>query len=135
MLPPLLVALFLAAHGLLHASFVSPRPAPTSGGPEWPFDLAHSAILGSIGVGEAGSRAIGVALLAVIVLGYVVAALAVVGIGPAAMFVPSIVTGTVASLVMLALFFHPWLVLGIVIDVVLLAAVLAAGWRPGSSAL
>jgi hypothetical protein len=33
-------------------------------------------------------------------------------------------------LLLLLLFFHPWLTLGIVIDVALLWAVLVAGWRP-----
>ena len=77
----------------------------------------------------------GVVLLVAVLAGYAVAALAVIGIVPAAAFVPAIVVGSAASIAMLGLFFHPWLVLGFVIDGVLLWAVLAGGWRPGETAL
>jgi hypothetical protein len=43
-----------------------------------------------------------------------------------------VAVGAIASLALLVLFFHPWLVLGVVIDVVLLWAVLAARWVPDS---
>jgi hypothetical protein len=40
------------------------------------------------------------------------------------------VAGAATSLVTLLLFFHPWLVLGVLIDVVLLWSVIGAGWTP-----
>lgn len=129
-MPPLLAALLLAAHGLVHASFLSPRPPAKPGSPQWPFDLAHSWLLTPMGVGASVTRPIGIVLLVVVVAGYLAAALALIGILPA-LFVPGVVVGSVASIVMLALFFHRWLVLGFAIDAVLLWAVLANGWRPG----
>ncbi len=135
MLPPLLVAAFLLAHGLMHASFVSPRPPATAGGPQWPLDLAHSWALTPLGIDESGTRAIGLALLAIIVGGFGIAALATVGIAPSSAFVGGIVAGAGGSVAMLALFFHPWLVLGVVIDVALLWATLVAAWRPGQTGL
>ena len=41
-----------------------------------------------------------------------------------------VVTGAAASLLLLSLFFHPWLVIGVAIDVVLLYLVLVTGWDP-----
>jgi hypothetical protein len=135
MIPPLIVAVFLVAHGLIHASFVSPRPPATAGGPQWPFDLSQSWALSPLGLEAGASRVIGMVLLAVVLGGFVVAGLSVAGIAPASVFVGAVAVGAVASIVMLALFFHPWLVLGVVIDVVLLWATLAASWRPGQAAI
>ena len=129
-MPSFVIALFLAAHGLLHASFVSPTPPATAGGPQWPFSLAHSWLLGPLGL-DAAAKPIGIALLVVVLAGYLIAALSVVGILPAPLFVPAVVAGSVASAVMLVLLFHPWLVLGLLIDAVLLWSVLANGWLPG----
>jgi hypothetical protein len=54
---------------------------------------------------------------------------------PDSLFGPWIVLGSLASLVMLVQFFHPWLVLRILIDGVLMWPVLIANWRPGQAAL
>lgn len=134
-MPAFVVALFLVAHGLIHASFVSPTPPAKAGAPQWPFDLAHSWLLSPIGLDAPVTRAIGIALVVAVVAAYAVAALAVVGILPASLVVPAVVLGSVASILMLAAYFHPWLVLGLVIDAVLLWAVLANGWRPGGAGL
>jgi hypothetical protein len=134
-LPSFVIALLLAAHGLLHASFVSPAPPATAGGPQWPFDLAHSRLLSPAGLGASATRAIGIALLAVVLAGYLAAALSVVGILPGSLFVPAVVAGSVASAAMLVVFFHRWLVFGLLIDAVLLWAVLVTGWLPGEAGL
>jgi len=131
MLVSIIVAIFLAAHALIHTGFVSARPAPTPGAPPWPFDLGHSWALGSLGVDEPVTRVIGTGLLVVLMLAYAVAALAVLGVVPTGLFVPAIAIGSVASLAMLGVFFHPWLLIGIAIDLVLLWATLVGGWRPG----
>ena len=131
----LIVAGFLVAHALIHASFLSPRPPATASGPQWPFELNHSWLLTPAGIGEGTLRSLGVALLALVLAGYAGAALATIGIAPAAAFVPGIAVGSVASAVMLAMFFHPWLVLGFAIDGALLWATVAAGWRPGTLGL
>ena len=41
-----------------------------------------------------------------------------------------VVTGAGASLLLLMMCFHPWLVIGVAIDVVLLYLVLVNGWDP-----
>lgn len=131
-MPAPVIALFLAAHGLIHASFLG-RPPATAGGPEWPFSLAGSWALTPLGLDAAASRLVGLGLIAVVVAGYLLGAVAYLGIGPEAVFVPAVVVASVASLVLLAVFFHPWLVLGLAIDAVLLWAVLGNGWLPGGA--
>jgi hypothetical protein len=49
---------------------------------------------------------------------------------PAGSWTTGVTIGALASLVLLGLFFHPWLVLGIGIDLFLLWAVLVAAWSP-----
>jgi hypothetical protein len=133
-LPSLLAALFLAAHGLVHASFISPRPPDRPGAPQWPFDVGRSWLLTPLGLRVPVTRGIGIVLLVVVVGGYLAAALATLGVLPA-LFVPGVVAGSVASIVMLALFFHPWLVAGFAIDAVLLWAVMINGWVPAATGL
>jgi len=128
MLPQLLFTALLAGHALIHTGFLSPRPA-TAGGPEWPFALDRSWLLTPLGLDASLGRAIGVALCLVLVAGYATAILATFGVlgGPA--FVAGIVVGSSASLLMLVLFFHPWLIVGAGLDLALLFGVLALGWR------
>lgn len=125
-----LLAIFLLAHGLIHASFISPRPPATAGGPEWPFELSRSWLLSPLGLDGDVSRAVGIVLLVVSVGAFALAAASVAGIAGQPIFAPAIGAGTVASLALLILFFHPWLVLGLGIDAVLLWAVLVARWTP-----
>ena len=126
----ILVALFLLAHAGIHASFVSPRPAQTAGGPAWPFDLAHSWLLTPLGMAPDLTRVLGLALLAVTVGAFALAALAALGITPASLWTPAIIVGAAASIGLLGAFFHPWLVLGIVIDVALVWLVSVGRWQP-----
>jgi hypothetical protein len=127
--PKLVMAAFLLAHAAIHASFIAPRP-PAVDGPAWPFDLSRSWILGPMGLGGAATRLLGLALIATTIGGFAFAALAAVGIAPTGAWAPALVLGAVASVVLIATFFHPWLVLGIVIDAVLIWAVLVAKWTP-----
>src|SRR5688572_13152729 len=126
----LLVAAFLIAHGAIHFAYVSPRPPATAGGPEWPFDLSRSLLLSPFGLSGDVMRLMGLALLAVTLGGFALAALAALGVAPESLWLPATVVGAVASIALLGLFFHPWLVLGIVIDVVLIWAVTMAAWQP-----
>jgi hypothetical protein len=60
----------------------------------------------------------------------VAAALATAGwLVPSEMWATLVVAGSVCSLLTLGLFFHPWLLLGIAIDLGLLWAA-GSGWRP-----
>ena len=134
MIPNLVVATLLLAHGVLHASFLAPAPPMTPGSPTWPFDLTHSWVLSPLGVPQEVLRLLGIACISVTIAAFAFAALASVGPIPTALFRPGIAIGSIASLVLLVVFFHPWLVVGVAIDVGLLWAVVVAGWLPDASA-
>ena len=121
---------FLLAHALIHASFLAPRPAPTPGGPEWPFVLERSWALSPLGVEAGMSRFVGLALVAATIAAYGLAAVALLGGLPVPIWAAGTIGGSIASIALLVLFFHPWLVLGLAIDAGLLVAVLLLDWRP-----
>ena len=130
MIPRLVIAGLLLAHGLVHAGFLAPRPAATAGGPPWPFDLERSWLLGGLGLGSEATRWVGIALVATTVIGFALAALASLGIGPDGLLSVAMAMGAIASSAVLVLYFHPWLVLGLAIDFVVLWAALIARWAP-----
>ena len=133
MVPRLLVAALLLGHALIHLGFVSPRPPATAGGPAWPFELSRSWLLDALGAGSDLNRLVGTALIAVTVAGFALAVLAAVGVMPT-LWAAGIAAGAVGSLGVLVLFFHPWLTLGLAIDLALLWVVLVARWTPESLA-
>ena len=63
-------AAFIAAHGLIHASYLSPTPARTAGGPEWPFELGRSWLVSGLGLDAGAVRLIGTVLIAVTVTAF-----------------------------------------------------------------
>jgi hypothetical protein len=128
----LLIAAFLLAHAGIHVAFIGPRPPATAGGPAWPFEVARSWLLTPAGVDSEITRAVGLALTVATLGGFALAALAVVGVLPAGLWFPTLFLGSVASITLLGLFFHPWLVVGLAIDVALVWLALIADWTPGS---
>ena len=127
---PIIVAAFLAAHGLIHLSFLAPTPPRTADGPEWPFELGRSWLIARIDVDPGILRVVGVALVVATVASFSAAALATIGWLAPSWWAGLVAAGASSSLITLALFFRPWLVLGIAIDVTLLWVVLATGWSP-----
>ena len=112
--------------------YVIPRATPSghTRSTSWPFELGRSWLLSPIGMGPGVTRSIGIALVVATLGGFGVAAIAALGVAPAGLWPVGVIVGAVASLATLGLFFHPWLVLGLGIDLVLLWAVLVAGWTP-----
>lgn len=131
MFPRLLLAGFLLAHTAIHVGFISPRPPSTGRGPQWPFELSRSWALTRLGVDADLGRVLGMALVAVTLGGLALAAIAALGFLPAAVWPAAAAIGAIASIALLVLFFRPWLVLGVGIDLVLLWAVLVMRWAPG----
>lgn len=134
MLPQLAVAGLLLGHALIHGGYISRRPPAKAGAPAWPFELERSWLLRGLGIGPGIARLVGTALVAATIGAFVLSALAAVGIVPASWWAGSVVVGAVASLGVLLTFFHPWLVLGVAIDLVLLWGVIVGGWSPGALA-
>lgn len=130
-LPRLLFAGFLVAHALIHLAYVAPRPQIAATEPAWPFETGRSWILDRLDPGRVARRPLGIALVAVTIAGFCLAALAILGVVPSALASDGLMVGASGSLALLLVFFHPWLVLGIAIDVAVMGLVLIARWTPG----
>jgi hypothetical protein len=128
----LILAVFLFAHGAIHLSYLSPRPPATASGPSWPFALDRSWVLSPLGVQPGVMRVMGFALAVVTLAAFTLAAASVLGVVPQALWTAAVAVGAASSLGLLVVFFHPWLVLGVVIDLTLLGAGLIARWTPDS---
>ena len=122
LVPPLIIAAFLLIHGAIHLSYLWPRPPATATGPAWPFTLERSWLLSRVGVPPELLRMLGLALSAVTFAAFVLAAISIVGLLPTSLWAPAVALGAGSSLALLVLYFHPWLVLGMAIDAVLLVA-------------
>lgn len=129
----LLVAGFLLAHAAIHVGFVAPPPPATADGPAWPFSADRAWPVTRLGMDPALLRGLAAVLVAVTIAGYALAALTPLGVLPMAIWPSAIAIGSLASLGLLAACFHPWLALGVVIDVALLWSCLVVGWQPGVS--
>jgi hypothetical protein len=127
----IVLGLFLIGHALIHAGYLSPAPPKTADGPEWPFVMAKSWLVTGLGIGPEVVRVLGTALVILTLVTLIGAGLASIGlVVPNAWWPQLAVSGAVASLAVLLLFFHPWLLLGVAIDLGLLYLVLLANWSP-----
>ena len=132
-LGPWVLAGFLVAHGLIHVMFLVPEDAVT-GTADWPFGMGRSWVADLLGLEIGAVRLMGIALIAVVVLAFGLAALSTAGVLVSAGWWPALTTcGAAASALLLALFFSPSLVLGIAIDAVLAWVALASIWVPAPS--
>jgi hypothetical protein len=128
-----LFAAFLVGHGLVHIMFAAPPPSgPGSPGADFAFDPAGSwlvtARLADVGM----VRAIVIAFVALTVVGYALAGLATVGLlVPQDLWPALVIAATLASFVLMAVAVMPGLVLGVAIDLALLAIVVLSVWVPG----
>lgn len=125
-----LLAMFLIAHGWVHIMYVMPRPqstAASSGRAEWAFDLNYSWLAGNV----PAMRALGLGLVSLTVVGYALAGLASIPLlVPVDLWAALVVASSLLGGLLVILFFNRMLIIGLVVDVLLLAAVLFTGWRP-----
>ena len=111
-----LLALLLIAHGLVHASLNAVPYGPAT--PFWPSfwrpETGHSWFLQAIGLDVETNRVVGGVLLVVATGGFVLAGMAFAGWAvPHAWWPAPGLASAAASLLLFALFPHPWLVVGI----------------------
>lgn len=120
-----LLALFIIAHGLIHFSYLTPKPND----PKYPFHFDRGWLSHAIG---AGAQPIGTIITLATVILLALAGLGLWGIPGLTTYTKALtLSGMTASLITLVLFWHPWLVLGIVIDLVFIFGILQLGWLRG----
>ena len=113
-----LLALFLLAHGLVHLAIYAIRPDPSKAAP---FNPSRSWALAGRGTTTEVMRRTSTGLAVGTAVAYAAAGSVLL------LDAPWIGLGAVAALLGLALkslWFHPWLTVGVLIDVTVLAAVL-----------
>jgi hypothetical protein len=118
-----IIGLLFIGHGLIHTSYLASPPPPKPGAPAWPFHIDRSPVLAALHRGRGQVQSIGTVLVVVVVAGFAAAGfgfLAHVGWWP-----PVAVAAAIASFLLLGLFYHPWLTFGLIIDIVIVASVLA----------
>jgi hypothetical protein len=132
-----LLAAVLFGHGSVHAMFLLPRPpkkvdAPADA-PAWPFDMSMSWPVVRAGLPVSRVRALGAVLIAAVVVGWALAALATVGVAVPSVWWPGLVVAAAAgSALLLVIFFDPQLLLGLAIDAVLVWVAAAPIWIPNA---
>lgn len=129
----ILFGLLLIAHGLVHAGLT---PAPIPNDPEskpGAFFTASSRswLLPQLGLNASTVQWIGIVLVALATLGFVLAGLGVLGVpGLTLVWRPLTIVSSCLSLLLLILFWHPWIIVGALIDVGILFTLVWAKWTP-----
>lgn len=117
-------ALFLAVHAFIHSSYYV-RDAPD---PKYPFRLDRG-ILKRLGL-EGIAFPLAVSLATLTLLAYLSTSLALMGwLLPEDWWRPLAVLGSLGSLGLLLIGFHPWLLAGVAIDIAIVAAIWF-DWQP-----
>lgn len=128
------LAIFLFGHGWVHVTYLLPQRNPAAqpiSASDNPFRLDRSWVLGPSKVDARSMRAMGTALVALVIVGFALAALATIGVVvPAAMWGGLVMVSALASLVLLGVFFSPELLLGLAINVALIWLVAIVNWHP-----
>jgi hypothetical protein len=116
-----LLAIFLVAHGAVHAPiWLAPYSESA------PFDPGHSWLLQGLGLGAATARSIGIALAMLAFVSFAGAGIAL--FARQEWWRSLAVIAAAASLVLLVMYYHAWLTLGVAINVGILLALTWADW-------
>jgi hypothetical protein len=117
---------FLVAHGLIHLAIWLPHPEPQPDKPA-PFEPDHSAVLTRSAVPAATVRQVAVILAATTALAYTLAGVAVAV--DAGWAIPTAMAASLLGLSLKVLYFNPWLLLGLLLDVTVLLGAATWPWQ------
>lgn len=122
----LVIGGFLIVHGLIHAAIWLPQAfqVRATATADAPFDPGHSWLISRGSVDVARWSSLTLAILAVV---FLVAAGVGLWLG-LSWWSPAAIIGSLISLLLFVLFFDPWLVLGIAIDLALLWSLGWSNW-------
>jgi hypothetical protein len=125
-------ALFLVGHGVVHVMFAAPPPTePGSPAESFAFDPARSWLVTSGLLSVDTLKVVVLGLVAAVVVGYFLAAMATVGLFvPTAWWSTLLIASTGLSIALMAIALIPGLALGVAIDLVLIWVAITAAWSP-----
>ncbi len=126
----IIIAIFLLAHGFIHIS-LSWVPTPQPGAMRTPFfpswkrsDTDPKWPISKLGLPENVVRTVGWLLMLVVTAAFVLAALGLFGVpGLNTLWIPLAAGASIVSIGLTALYWHPWLPVGILLDLAILAAI------------
>jgi hypothetical protein len=121
----LLLAGFLIAHGLIHAAIYA---IPKNPDKPAPFDPSYSWAFAAGDVAERPTRTFGVRVSWLTALLFAGAGIAL--LVNSSLWVSMAICAAALGLLLKGLFFHPWLILGVLIDIALVWAATTAGQLP-----
>jgi hypothetical protein len=127
------LALFIIAHGLVHAGLAAaPDPVDPDAKPGAFFTaVERSWLLPRLGLNPSTVQWAGIILVALSTLGFVLAGLGIFGVaGLGAVWRSIAIFSACVSTLLLVLFWHRWLPVGVVINIGILVALLWAQWPP-----
>jgi len=127
------LVIFVIAHGLVHAILAAaPNPTDSNTKPGAFFTTAErSWLLPQLGLNASTIQWIGIILVALSTLGFILAGLGIFGVvGLSTIWRTVAIISACVSLLLLVLFWHPWLPVGVLINVVTLIALLWVKWPP-----
>jgi hypothetical protein len=125
-----IIAIFLILHGLVHAILaLAPNPnAPDARVGEF---FSQSWLLNSLGLPAGGGRSLAITLAAIATLGFVATGLALLDfLVPFDWWRTLAIVSAIVSLLLLVIFWNRYLIIGVAIDILILAALFFAGWTP-----
>ena len=126
-----IIALFLITHGLVHIALAAAPNPDDTGSKAGAFFTSRerSWLLTRLGLNPSMIRWTGIVLVSSATLGFILAGLGVFGVpGLVEIWRSAAILSAVISLVLLALYWHPWLIVGILIDIGILVSLLWANW-------
>jgi hypothetical protein len=128
-----LFAIILIAHGLVHAGLAA-APIPNDPDPKpgaFFTAVERSWLLPKLSLNASAIQWMGIILVVLATLGFVLAGLGGLGVpGLNAVWRSLAVFSACLSLLLLILFWHSWLVVGVLIDIGILVALLWGKWPP-----
>ena len=119
----IMIGVFFILHGLVHSGLAAaPIPKDATSRPGSFFTHpARSWLLRRLHFTPGATRTAGLSLVVLTTLGFVLAGMAALGVPPmAGTLAPLVVISSALSLLLLGLFWHPWLSLGVIIDLAIL---------------
>ena len=125
-----IVAIFLILHGLVHAILAM---APSPGSPEAVFAtfFSRSWLLSGLGLSDSAGKPMAIVLAAIATIGFIAAGLALLDIlVPFDWWRTLAIASAVVSLLLLIIFWNLYLIVGVAIDVVILATLIFTDWMP-----
>jgi len=129
----IVLGVFIIAHGLVHAILAAaPNPSDPNAKPGAFFTTPdRSWLLPQLGLSASAVQWIGIILVVASTLGFVLAGLGIFGAaGLSTIWRMLAVISSCISLLLLILFWHRWLPIGVLIDIGILVALLWAKWPP-----